>query len=217
MRVNADPSFLVGDEQLVWVAIKETGAEQRHTGIVYRNDSNKTMLLHLAFHHMLRHDELVDGNSFYFAQVDLDPDNQTVIAAFAELFGNRAPKIPYGFDASGIVIDDQGQVGGLELGKGLTCATFVLAFFRRFAFEVINVGTWPKREDDEVWQKKMIKWMSAYGAGGDHIAALEKNGLAARFRPEEVVGAVAEGVDSWPVRFENALKFAEEVLADIAA
>jgi hypothetical protein len=89
------------------------------------------------------------------------------------------------------------------LGKGLTCATFILAVLRGHGLLPVDETTWLPRAEDVDWQTAIIEDLEASGAEQDHIEAVRNDIGAKRFRPAEVVGAVIEADSHWPVRREE--------------
>jgi len=59
----------------------------------------------------------------------LDPVNKVFMAAYVALLKQNAADVPYGIDYGGIYFDDQGRYIVQPVGRGLTCATFILAVF----------------------------------------------------------------------------------------
>ena len=71
---------------------------------------------------------------------------------------NAAGEIPYGFRYQPQLIDSQtGAYTGRSSGEGFTCATFVMAVFKRMALTLLNSETWPNRENDRDWQSDLLR------------------------------------------------------------
>ncbi|WP_144435578.1 hypothetical protein [Roseovarius atlanticus] len=216
MPVLNGPGSSLEESHYLGVAIKNAGGDQNHCGLLYRLDDGEVRMLHLAFHFDLRDDEW--RPDYCCAPVGFELENQLVVAAFANAVANAEPNVPYGFDANGMVFDrSSGELLEAPAGKGLTCATFVLALLRTLGFEPLDEASWPVRDDDEEWQAKILELMKANDANEDHIEAVTRNGQSKRFRPEEVVGASITDSDEWSIEFDKAQEIAQKVLEDIAA
>lgn len=197
----------------VGVAIKR-GDFGLHCGLLYRW-GDEVRLLHLAFHHLLC-DQPPDL-SYLWAVVpedELDVYNARAFAAWAKVVGEAGASIPYGFNMDGLVLDEQGQLLPSPVGRGLTCATFVLALFRCFQIKApAAVETWPTREEDAVWKSSIIALLKARNADPEHIQALESETLQARFRPDEVIGSVSSS--GWSFNYEQARELADAILVEL--
>lgn len=196
----------------IWIAVGEPQAGQRHCGIEYRV-GDQIRFLHLRFHYMLE-DVLADQDQFGHVEVGLDDDNQKVFAGLALAIANASPQIPYAFDMDGNIFEPNGHFKVPPPGKGLTCATFVCAFFITHGIELLDRGTWPERPDDVQWQQSMVGILERHGAERDHIDAVLQN-LGPRFRPEEVAGASSTDSALWPVSFNDAIILASRILQDL--
>lgn len=97
---------------------------------------------------------------------------------------------------------------------GLTCATFVVAFFHSLGWPIVELESWPNgREGDAEWQDAILNALLSSGASSQHIdTACEHIGVA-RYRPEEV--AVAATCDDPPLNFSDADELARDLLAII--
>ena len=216
MPIVAGPDGSLEGSHYLGLAIRNIADEQNHCGILYRLDSGEVRMLHLAFHFDLRDEEL--RANYWCAPAGLELENQLVVAAFASTIANAKPNVPYGFDANGMVFDSgSGELLEAPAGRGLTCATFILALFRTLGFEPVDQETWPMRPEDEIWQQQITQAMTQAGASQDHIDAVTDNGRSRRFRPEEVVGTSATSDDEWSIDFDMARVIAQEVLDDLAA
>jgi hypothetical protein len=172
--------------------------DQRHTGIIYRDRATPgapPILLHLERHHRLTSGEVPRGYHW------IDPPG--IHPVLAVLFARLCSKIANNYGPGGRLLEyafryDDGRfdktTGALASanGKGLTCATFVLAVFASYAFPLLRVEEWQEREGDREWREKIIGWMKGC-MDEAHLAAIrdESNTGCARFRPEEVVAASA--------------------------
>jgi len=184
--------------------------QQRHVGIIYRVDDSGPRFCHLAWHFKLV-DEPLPVNYCWGAS-GLDPVNKVVMAAYVALLKQNASDVPYGIDFSGVYFDDQGHYIVQPIGRGLTCATFIMAVFIRYGFELVNMESWPERPDDIEWQQQVIKVLTGY-ASPEHVEAVSRNVGARRFRPEEIAaGVISENI---PLDFSVAHALAQEILHDL--
>lgn len=121
-----------------------------HLGVIYRNNgATTTKVIHLAWHHRLKDEPTTEV--WAWVPSDIDTDRLADAAALCRLIARNPAKkkAPYGFEFGDSGIDAKGAVfiGGSSVG--LTCATFVLALFRRIGIELLDVSTWKQRPDDE--------------------------------------------------------------------
>lgn len=166
-----------------------------HVGIMYgHNPKSGTRIVHLEFHHRFK-DEL-PPTYWTWVPPDIDPVRLASVAAMCRLAAKHPKnrKMPYGFAFGDSGIDEKGAffVGGSSVG--LTCATFVLAVFRRSGVELLDVNTWQAREEDEsAWRALLVALEKVEGIDAQHIAAVKEQTKCMRYRPEEVAGASVEG------------------------
>lgn len=213
MPVLCAPERKFDEVDGVAVAIRRIDANQLHCGLLYKSDDDETRLLHLAFHHRLLDEK--PNEKYRWADVGLDPFNRQVFAALASLIAEGSPAVPYGFDASGVCFDPStGKLIPPPLGKGLTCATFILAVFKTYGYELVDEGTWKPRADDLTWQETILSMLKEK-ATQDHVDAVASDVGAMRFRPAEVVGAATCEVH--PVAFDDACSLADEIVSELAA
>lgn len=183
-----------------------------HTGFLYLTDEGPR-ICHLAFHH-----QLVDQDAtpeYRWADIDLDLDNKIILANLVALIAHEKPNIPYGFNLEGVAFDPStGKLIDPPVGKGLTCATFILAVFRTFSIPLLAEETWVPRESDVEWQNSIISLLERRAAH-EHIEAVQQSRAAPRFRPDEVVGCASS--DERPVKMEDAEILAKQIREDLAA
>ena len=133
------------------VAIKGVRPNQRHVGIVYMPDNQTTpRICHLAWHYKLQ-DELLP-TEYHWAPSGMDEYNKPVAVAYVATLSQNAQSIPYGLDYTLPYFDDNGRYNPQPLGKGLTCAPFILAVFASLGFTLLKRDEWPSRSDDITWQ-----------------------------------------------------------------
>jgi len=157
-----------------------------HAGVVYLHGS-AVSVLHLGWE-----DSLSRAWKWprFWAAPDVEPERLSVVAGLCRLIWARFQKtkrFPYGlkFNAS---FDADGRLQ-LREGRGLTCATFVLAVFASAGITVVNERDWPvRKDDDEAFLRDAERFASS-----ELLAALREEIAKGcqRFRPEEVLGAFA--------------------------
>lgn len=184
--------------------------QQRHVGLIYRVDDSGPRFCHLAWHFKLEDEPLPP--LYLWGSSGLDPVNKVVMAAYIALLKQNATGVPYGISYNGIYFDDQGRYIVQPIGRGLTCATFILAVFTRNGFELLKTDSWPERLDDVQWQQQIIDALTRY-ASQEHIEVLMQDVGAKRFRPEEVAAGVISEII--PLDFAAADALAQEILQDV--
>lgn len=184
-----------------------------HSGILYKIDGGSARISHLAWHFRL--EDVPAADPYLWADVGLDDANSRVIAAWLALRQKSPSNIPYGLDAGGACFDKTTrEFLPPPLGKGLTCATYIVTIFKSLGFPLLLEDTWPTdRADDHSWQRAVVDMLTKTGADKDHIEAVGKDVGAKRFRPAEVVGAAIH--TPWPVAFQDAATLAAAVIADV--
>lgn len=179
------------------LAIKKDAS---HVGIIIRvkADSNHR-LLHLGFHHKLYYQELADVEDWNTSYAWLDfagfsELEMTQLAVWMEtIWEVNRHNIPYGIAYSGAGYFDSvtGKFIQSQTGKGLTCATFVMALFEDFLFPIVQWTSWDHRLSDEGFFNHIILHLDDAVERGHadsaHVQAQKAAlGTAPRFRPGEV-------------------------------
>lgn len=196
-------------------AIKQTGSDQRHAGIVFKNrDTGKLFLLHLAWHLQLTLEELPSDYSLVPMTSFDDEELQLFAESAAKVFEENSNAIPYGLSYTGAAVFN----GDLKFvdspGGGLTCSTFLLGFFEALGFDVLDLETWENRTDDKIWQEFIYGHLAKKLSKEQAAQQRQVIGTAFRFRPEEVVGAV--GVyDDDPLAFSEVTALGEQVIREM--
>ena len=215
MGVHRQGVYPFAPDEVLGVAIGTPNPaypRQRHVGLIYRLDDSIPRLCHLAWHFKLEDEPL--PTDYCWGTSGLDPVNKTVMAAYVALLQQNANEVPYGIDFySDIYFDDNGRYIAQPIGRGLTCATFILAVFARNGFNLVESDGWPERPDDVEWQQQIISALTRC-ASPEHIDAIKQNVGAKRFRPEEVAaGVISETI---PLEFSAAHALAQEILQDLS-
>jgi hypothetical protein len=189
------------------LAIKRVSSDQAHCALVYQRDSGDLYMLHLAFHHWLINNPI--SPDYQWVKAALTLSNRKLLAALCERIGARRPRIPYGFEKSGLTFDVKtGALSQPDLGHGLTCASFILAVMKAQGINLLAEDEWPAGAN-QGWQDNMLELMKENNAPQDHIEAVRKTVGGRRFRPEEVVGSAT--ARPRPVSFGEANRLAEIV------
>ena len=164
-------------------------------------DEGAARLIHFAWHRDLRDDE--PDNTYLWADIGLDTANARYLAAFAANLKRNQVNIFYGLDQAGSCFDSEtGDFIPPPLGKGLTCATFILAVMRSVGFAALLEESWSPREDDAAFGQQIVEDLIATQPPIDpaHISVLASDAGAKRFRPEEVVGGSIQPAEVCPFR-----------------
>lgn len=210
--LNAPASY--ADIEHVAVGITRVSSEQMHAGLLYRSPvDDRIHLLHFCWHRYGR-DEIADPQHHEYFWV-APPIRRSVarnLAVFCQDVARQQSfkTIPFAFRIdNSAVFDTDGRLVAAS-GQGLTCATFVMTMFASMGpgNRLVASETWPQRVCDDAWFQRIIAAMRARDPA--HAQELERQRDAARFRPEEIVGAAS--VPLRPVEFLNALQSGREVL-----
>lgn len=206
---------LLSDIKVFGSAIKQTGSDQRHAGIVFKNrDTGKLFLLHLAWHLQLILEELPGDYSLVPMTSFDDEELQLFAESAAKVFEENSSAIPYGLSYTGAAVFN-GDLKFIDSpGGGLTCSTFLLGFFEALGFDVLDLETWENRTDDTIWQELIYGHLAKRLSKEQAAQQRQVIGTAFRFRPEEVVGAV--GVyDDDPLAFAEVTALGEQVIREM--
>lgn len=200
----------------VGLVIGRSNATQNHVGFLYLTDDGPRML-HLAWHYRLQNDNPYDDQwkDYVWADFHLEEDeNRSALAAVVASVWINHTDIPYGFSYEGSAFNADGSFVPPPLGRGLTCATFVVKVVSSAGFDLLEMESWQNREGDAEWRAKIVGWLErTEGVAKSHIDALLKDANAMRIRPEDVIAA---GITSpWPVGFGDASRIAQGILAEL--
>src|SRR5262249_11543054 len=134
---------------------------------------------------------------------------RTVFAVMVAESANN-PTLPYGFTFNSDCFAGDGSYQPMEIGKGLTCATFVIALFHSAGFPIIKRETWKHRSEDAAWQKKILALLQG-SASSEHIKGATNDVGQFRYWPEEVAAAAVH--NSPPLGFDECQVLAAEIMA----
>ena len=196
----------------VALAIKTVDDDQRHIGILFRDDrGRKVTFLHLAFHLQLRIE--APNPTYWWIDPAIDPRRLRHLAGICrQISAANGSDFPYGFSSPNDWFDEETLERLHGPSKiGLTCSTFILAVFRTGGLMLLDHEEWPHRDGDEAWQRHVIGQLEEYGAPANHIAAVQKDIGAVRVRPEEVGAAAA--LPARPPAYQTVITEAERLLA----
>jgi hypothetical protein len=198
----------------IGVAIKSVGGNQRHIGLIYRSATGEPYLAHLAWHLDFRNEPYPGG--YFCGSSCLDEVSQQVFSAWLETFCARVQKISYGINSAGVILDSELLTfDPVPFGKGLTCATFVLALFERMGYQLLDAGEWATQPEDQAWQLSIIE---ALGRNPDEskerLEAMATDVGCFRFRPEQVAAGVLRAPPS--LGYKSANELAAEILETLS-
>lgn len=179
--------------------------DAKHVGvIVCIKEGEDQRLLHLGFHHDLRYEVLssVDDWETDYAWLDFSGFSEREMKQLAvwmdTIWNVNRNTIPYGIAYSGAGYFDYatGKFVSSHTGKGLTCATFVMAMFEDFLLPIIEANSWLPRASDQDFYTQIIGALDYLVARGkaetSHVEAQKAAmGTASRYRPAEVAVAGA--------------------------
>jgi hypothetical protein len=107
-------------------------------------------------------------------------------------------------------------------GEGLTCATFLLAVFRRWGLPLVDESTWPQgRREDSSWVLKIVRWLYRWAKNSgvpiptEHfVEQIRQRWSLRRFRPEEVC-ACATAFSGSPLAFQVVEPLSVQLLREL--
>ncbi len=205
------------------VGILQSGENQLHVGMVYQDSVDSApRFFHFANHFVL---EKTDPSRFLhyrfsWANSGLEEENRAIMIDWVNMASRiEAQDLAYGFDVDGQVFDDEGRLLPLSPGKGVTCASFVMAAHKVHGLDLLD-HAWPNRPDDTVWQLRIIEVVNDHCNSKSidasaHIEALRNDIGAVRYRPDEVAAGVIS--EDSPLEFNDARTMADEIVRELLA
>jgi hypothetical protein len=176
-------------------------------------------MLHFAFDKDLRFDDRhrysrnIIWVNFEFLNQANDPDElnkQILIGLASRVYKTNKKNIRYGMNYLGSYFDEEGNLHMKSGEIGLTCATFLLAFFKGcFALDLLQYTQWPSREGDKIMQARLVAILKEEKVDQEHITRVEAENVKARFLPEEVTAASTCPFP--PAAFDYCEKFGAEI------
>jgi hypothetical protein len=207
------------------VFIGFSGPEQLHCGIVYEGAASNGQFcaMHLAWHCLLKvENDISTLQKYALVKSLIQPELLEVLSATCRRISRKPSNqmIPYGIAFSKSYFDEREELV-LEPGEhGLTCATFVIAVFRRAGIILLDVEAWTFREEDVDWKNAVIEIQRDHLAQGRfnitqaHVDNLLAENKFSRFRPEEV--AASTRVMPMPGEETVVRKLGQEVRSKLA-
>lgn len=184
-----------------------------HIGIVYRDEAEEVVMLHLAFHHQLRRNELPHGYCWVNI-AGIDERTKEIALAFLELVGLHS-EVPYSFDMTGITFNrTTGRIQGGENGEGLTCASFIVAVLAEIGIDLIDLSDWPiDREVDLEFHRMVVEMLREMDAN-DHADRVSSQRNFKRMMPLEV--GVAAGLPGHPHSHRDIAEIVSQAASEFA-
>jgi hypothetical protein len=194
----------------VGIAVHSAGL---HIGVLYRVTENETVrLLHLAWHHRLRSDELKPEYVLWIRPA-IDDDRAMAVASLCRRIWkqNQRNQVPYGFSHPNNFFDTSGDLIKGPAKVGLTCSSFVLAVFEVARVPLADLTTWPQPTEEDISRQREQLEMLAKDLTIDreHIEATKAEIGNTRYHPLEVAGAGT--ADDLPTTYSYASKMADEI------
>lgn len=199
--------------------------EQRHVGLIINTGTNHRML-HLGWHNRLAlenvKNELESPQNYCWSECDsLDP---LVKESFSDWLlavweVNKDSQIPYSikYNLVSYIDPETHSYRYRSEGQGLTCATFVIECFSGFSINIVDKDSWEHRSEDKIWAEKIVKWLShpKSAATANHVEIQRAEiDYAVRFRPEEVLSAAVNFIDT-PMAFKESAQLGLQVISDM--
>jgi hypothetical protein len=223
-----DPNVSPFDNCLqVGAIILEIEPRQRHVGFLYKIENRPARIVHLEWHHRLRHEvpadfqqrlrDIAPAAICYWVQCGLAAETRRVLAPVIEQVGSEQQlPVQYSPHYEGIYFDPYLRYQRFAAGDGLTCATLIMAVLQPLGLSLLNEEEWTPRDEDATWHEQIIAKLEQSGdATQEHIDAIRERPRGARFRPEEVAGSMTE--HSLPVSFPRAEELGGLLLAEMAS
>jgi hypothetical protein len=187
-----------------------------HIGLLFREKDHAIYLLHLAFHYQPM--KVGPRETYSWIWPDLEAEQYDILAAtcrdLARTYGAKG--LPYAIDYKTEFLDDY-SLSDDSPGSGFTCATFVLAVFRRSGIELIDRSSWKSREDDVQWQDQVIRafgeLVASGGATQQEVDAVRAQRGCFRFRPQDVA---ASTLMTRPVTFDDVRDISDAIAKRIS-
>lgn len=181
-----------------------------HTGIIYKDIDESVFVLHLAWHEILRKEEIHEAGFCVWVPPNfMHEHNAEAAAEFLNSIYKRYERdgLPYGLFFDGTAKFN--NIGELTYGNGmgLTCATFVLAVLDNIGYMLCDIDDWESRlDEDEQWLRCILSQIT--------VNSVLKNQLnnelgCLRYKPCEVAGSSFK--HHTPVKFELAKQLAESI------
>jgi hypothetical protein len=185
---------------IVAVAINNNEAAP-HCGIVYTDANGAVRLCDMQYENTLENGDVPPH--YFWAKIRLDDQEVLQVAVFVELVIQRAKTspLPYSTIYSPDGFDITGRIRG---GVGLTCATFIVAVFDYFRFQIVDLATWRHRPKQDAAFRERIINLAVSGGENNFAARLMAEKASFRLKPWELCASATHKL--YPVRFRQATK-----------
>ncbi|MFC1482300.1 hypothetical protein ACFL51_00690 [Myxococcota bacterium] len=215
-EVHASTDGSTWEIETAAIAVVRFAEDWFHAGVIYRpelesGELDEPHLLHLAFHYNLKCEPNPMDYSWVVPRIPFE--RAIHIPALCDVVLRRYENggLSYAVKYSGEMFDAETGDYLTDEGRGLTCATFVLALYQSLGLQLIETETWELRDDDIRWHRDIIlpELRSRFAEETEHHSAVEAQLPCARFRPQEV--AAAGTAESFPVLFVYAQPVGEAI------
>lgn len=216
-RIFSFGELPVGEQQWATVVVGEPERDQRHIGILHRDQNEGPQFLHLAWHRLLQNDAELPVDMVVWIKLNVPLARQRSVAAFCRRVWrkNGRRNIPYAFsrpDGSFDVATGEYLIGPSRYG--LTCASFVLAIFHAVGIPLARYETWPvERPGDLEWQESIVKMLESKQIDQEHMNHLRGEIGTVRYRPEEVAACAAVAPPA--ATFEQVEQLGRQIVEEI--
>lgn len=168
-----------------------------HTGFVFNDEDGNVMFCHLAWHYILKLENLTSSNAYpslicneieYFKQLDTDDSvlRQSAIDLINHIYEKNARRIPYTTRYTQACFNHDGSFHLTPPNAGLTCSTFVIAACKAMRIDIVELTSWIQRKSDESWRENIIKEMASDHRTSYMVKIIQSEKHSIRYRPEEV-------------------------------
>lgn len=217
MKLQGAHREIISEEQVAIVV--SHGGFGCHAGILFKNASKETYVLHLAWHKQLEA-ELFPGKQMCWAATipNLPKTTAKTLVANLRKIAKKQPtlKIEYGvkvLEAFGS-FSANGDYKATKKGNGLTCATFVTEILRAIGIPILDERTWPEGVN-QAWIDAIADTLEQKGADADHVASVRACANARRILPAEVAAGANLPFKEWPGKHNTISPLAPAVVTSL--
>lgn len=194
-----------------------------HAGLLFKNSSKETCVLHLAWHKKLEA-EIFPGNQNCWIAIipNLPKVTAKVLVGNLRKIAKKHSKsqsplhIEYGVKVLEAVgsFSINGDYKATKKGNGLTCATFVTELLRAVGLPILDEKTWPEGANQE-WIDAIANELERSGADADHVASVRNCTNARRILPTEVAAGANLPFKEWPGKHDTISLLAPAVFTSL--
>jgi hypothetical protein len=200
----------------VAIGVSDAPTLSVHVGILHCDRGLPPKVLHHGWHEFT-HDDLLPHSRipFWWVRFPTHAAMAETLAARCRRIARSAEslKIAYALHYDGARLTADGALISGPDENGLSCATFVLAFFEGLNLPLLVRSTWPTRATDRSRHERLVRSLRAtkdkFNISEEHIAKVELEIGCVRYRPEEV--AAACGIVPKPVPFAQVTHGADAI------